>query len=215
MYQVSTMCRRVLCGRRLLFEADNYLPCERSISLDSSARQHSAKALLSRQQRQRKVVHCQKNGGLYIIECNIDHYGGDSTSVGGTTFESCMDACNAATGCVEPKIYPVDVSWASATFLPEEHAKPGSHSQPSMDWPLGPGCTAIFQLACKLLIHPLFDDRVLFHLVLGPIVNVSASIVFSVVFCRVIHTRWSVLELVAVPIVNSDNIFCLVLRPCY
>ncbi|KAJ8111422.1 hypothetical protein OPT61_g5977 [Boeremia exigua] len=45
-----------------------------------------------------------KNGGLYTVECGLDHYGGDFAFVDGTTFESCMDACDATTGCV-------DVSW--------------------------------------------------------------------------------------------------------
>ena len=46
-----------------------------------------------------------KNGGQYKVECGLDYAGGDLQRVDAeTTFQSCMDACDATTGCI-------DVSW--------------------------------------------------------------------------------------------------------
>lgn len=49
-----------------------------------------------------------KNGGSYTIACGIDHWGGDLSSVQTSTFEACMDACDATTGCI-------DVSYSSGS----------------------------------------------------------------------------------------------------
>jgi hypothetical protein len=49
-----------------------------------------------------------KTGGSYTVECGVDYWGGDLSSVQTSTFEACMDACDAATGCV-------DVSYSSGT----------------------------------------------------------------------------------------------------
>ncbi|KAF3044328.1 hypothetical protein E8E12_008185 [Didymella heteroderae] len=49
-----------------------------------------------------------KNGGSYNIECGVDYWGGDLSSMQTSTFEACMDACDAATGCI-------DVSYSSGT----------------------------------------------------------------------------------------------------
>lgn len=55
-----------------------------------------------------KVTYKAKSGGSYTIECGVDYWGGDLSSVQTSTFEACMDACDTATGCV-------DVSYSSGT----------------------------------------------------------------------------------------------------
>ena len=42
-----------------------------------------------------------KNGGKYVIECATDHYGGDFGALDTETFDACMDACDAKTGCID------------------------------------------------------------------------------------------------------------------
>jgi predicted heme/steroid binding protein len=50
-----------------------------------------------------------KNGGKYQVECGIDYAGGDLLTVDSmTTFQTCMDACDATTGCI-------DVSWVTGS----------------------------------------------------------------------------------------------------
>lgn len=49
-----------------------------------------------------------KSGGSYTVECGVDYWGGDLSSLQTSTFEACMDACDAATGCI-------DVSYSSGT----------------------------------------------------------------------------------------------------
>jgi predicted heme/steroid binding protein len=50
-----------------------------------------------------------KNGGKYQVECGIDYAGGDLHTVDSTTtFQTCMDACDATTGCI-------DVSWVTGS----------------------------------------------------------------------------------------------------
>lgn len=49
-----------------------------------------------------------KNGGSYTVKCGVDYWGGDLSSVQTATFEACMDACDATSGCI-------DVSYSSGT----------------------------------------------------------------------------------------------------
>lgn len=49
-----------------------------------------------------------KNGGSYTVQCGVDYWGGDLSSVQTSTFEGCMDACDTTTGCI-------DVSYSSGT----------------------------------------------------------------------------------------------------
>ncbi|KAJ8116343.1 hypothetical protein OPT61_g2196 [Boeremia exigua] len=55
-----------------------------------------------------KKVYAAKSGGSYTVECGVDYWGGDLSSVQTATFEACMDACDATTGCI-------DVSFSSGT----------------------------------------------------------------------------------------------------
>lgn len=41
------------------------------------------------------------NGAQFLIECGIDHQGGDLTSIGGVDFAGCINACATTAGCVD------------------------------------------------------------------------------------------------------------------
>jgi predicted heme/steroid binding protein len=63
------------------------------------------------------------NGGKYTVECGIDYAGGDLLTVDSiTTFQTCMDACDATTGCI-------DVSWVTGScYLKNELTTPSELS---------------------------------------------------------------------------------------
>jgi hypothetical protein len=63
-----------------------------------------------------------KDGRSYIIECGVDHFGGDLTAVDSATFESCMDVCDSTTGCL-------DVSWVSGSCYMKNTLTTASQSQ--------------------------------------------------------------------------------------
>jgi len=41
------------------------------------------------------------NGGVFLIECGIDHAGGDLSSTSVQNYQGCIEACASTTGCVD------------------------------------------------------------------------------------------------------------------
>lgn len=57
------------------------------------------------------------DGGVFDIQCGVDYFGGDLSALTTPTFDSCMDTCDATSGCI-------NVSYTSGRCYLKNELKP-------------------------------------------------------------------------------------------
>lgn len=72
-----------------------------SVSVSSSSATSSATPTVISCPTSNATTYTGASGQIFLIECGIDHAGGDMSSLTVSTFQQCIDACDQAQGCVD------------------------------------------------------------------------------------------------------------------